>query len=50
LRAFQEATGHDLSTLDGSPIDEAISESSGHNKALVTEFLDWVTVNHWGEA
>lgn len=31
-------------------LDKMIDEETGREKFLLSAFLDWLTVNHWGEA
>lgn len=49
--AFKEATGRDLSRLEGrSPIVQIIDQSSGFEQSVMAAWCDWVTVHHWGVA
>lgn len=48
--AFRGATGRPQRPRRGSPIDALIDKACGvvEDDAYMTEFVDWVTANHWG--
>lgn len=49
LKAFEESTGIKYRPpRDG--LEKMIDDVTGANKHIVSQFLDWLTVNHWGEA
>lgn len=51
LARFKAETGFDLpNLLTATPLEHAIDQATGHEKAVVVAFADWVTKNVWGEA
>ena len=50
LTGFKAETGFDLpGLLTATPLEHAIDQATGHEKAVVVAFADWVTKNVWGE-
>lgn len=49
--AFRGATRRPQRTRTNSPLDVLIDRAVGGSEddTYMTEFVDWVTVNHWGE-
>jgi len=46
---FLEATGHDIAdVLNSRGIARLIDESTGHQRAVIVAFCDWVTEHFWG--
>ena len=49
-KSFQEKTGFELECLlDRSPIDQLIDKATGHERAAIAGFFDFVTKEIWGE-
>lgn len=50
LAKFKADTGFDLEGLTkATPLEHAIDVATGHERAVVVAFADWVTKNVWGE-
>ena len=49
--AFRGATGRPQASKTGTPLDVLIDRAIGGevDDAYMREFIDWFTVNHWGE-
>jgi hypothetical protein len=49
--AFRGATGRPQKSRTRSPLDALIDKAVGgqEDETYITEFVDWVTLNHWGE-
>lgn len=48
--AFKAETGHDIrGTLGARGLDKMVDEATGHDRAVVVAFADWVTRECWGE-
>jgi len=50
VEEFKAETGYDLrDVLTSRGINKMIDEATGHDKAVVVAWADWVTRNLWGE-
>lgn len=50
--AFKADTGMDVTRALGfgvSPLDRMVDKATGHDKAVVAAFADWVTETQWGD-
>ncbi len=51
VKAFEEETGVMLASIvNCSPIERMIDDATGRKDEMLRSFLDWLVVNHWGEA
>ncbi len=44
---FKQETGLSLS-IPTSPIEQAVGEATGHTRAMLIAFAEWVAKTHWG--
>lgn len=49
VQEFEADTGLSYS-VPKTGLDKMIGDSTGYGKSIISAFLDWLTVNHWGEA
>ena len=48
---YQTDTGKNLySAIPNAPINQMIDEATGYGRQAMADFMDWLTINHWGEA
>ena len=49
-QAFEADTGESFAPLiKATPLERAIDQATGREAEILAAFVDWVTVNHWGE-
>ena len=50
INQYKDETGVDLNDLvTRTALDKVIDESTGYTNELMSKFLDWLVINHWGE-
>lgn len=50
VKAFKQETGHDImDVLNARGINAMIDQTTGHEKAVVIEWADFITKYVWGE-
>jgi len=48
--AFFKETGKSLDEIaNATQLERLIDEATGHTNTVISAFLDWLVVNHWGE-
>lgn len=48
IKAFEDETGI-IYKQPKCGLDELIDTATGQKEFVISNFLDWLTVNHWGE-
>lgn len=51
LAQFKKDSGYELESLiPKNGLERMIDEATGRTKDIIGKFIDWLIVNHWGEA